>query len=211
MKPSEVLWTSAANLVRADREIAALRLSLEEGFARMRSVHECRKANVSGSLRSEPNYWVDTYWYEVYLLHRKPTRGPAPFLGTLTVAYSLWREDEVEGSWHGAQESKLYVGFDPKKLTAESYWSNEDLCLNGTGRPIIESVAAVAPCLWEYNPQPAELPFSMRSWFFGVPLDTINSVDDLSREIIEPADRLLEGRTPNEAFADARDVYKVRE
>lgn len=209
MRPAEVLWSSIANVVHADREIAALRRSLEEGLGTMRSVYRWDAAGVEGSLGSEPDHWVDTCWYMVYELRRPPTRGRAPSLGTLTVAYSLWRqEDEVDGSWIGARQAKLYVGFDPNRFTAEWYW-RDDLCLDGSGRPTNKNIVAVAPCLWEHDPPSSDKPYSRRSWFFCVPLDALNSPEDLSREVLEPLDRLLEGASPEETFAETTGVFRV--
>lgn len=208
MTPSKILWASVANVVHADREIAALRRSLEDMLKGMKSVQRCEHTRTWDKLVSEPEGLVDTYWYEVYELFRRPTRGPAPSMGTLTVAYSLWREEDmVEGSWIGARQAKLYVGFDPGRFKADQYWV-DDLCLDGSGSPLNEGMVAVAPCLWEHDPKPSGVPLTSRSWFFCVPLDAINSSEDLSREIVSPLDRILGGDAPERAFSETKDVFR---
>jgi hypothetical protein len=182
----EPLWQSFENVYRAASEldslVAAIEDLLEAGELGSVRIGEWGEDNIS-----DEGDWVLTYYLETVRLWRRRRS-----LGTLSLGFSLRRNEDLHGSgWEEARTAKLYVGFAP---TTDA-WSTDDLFIDGSG--ISPSAQQGTGGLWTDPANPER-------WFFVVRMIELCSRHDLRREVLNPLRLLLDGKSAEEAFKEAR-------
>lgn len=197
---SDPLWNSFANVVRFGEEAEATMAALEEALGAITSL----PIDVSNTVEDDilqpvlsDDEWVITAWYNTYQIkHPKRQIGPS---GRVTVSISFWQpQDEIESGWPAARQAKLFVAYTPRKSAA---WDFSNLWVNGAGG---SSTSATSNYRWLRGAGGD----TDCAWFFCVRLAEITSRAAVERELIQPLQLLLNGRSEEEAFAESTAILK---
>src|SRR5215208_5446334 len=178
--------------------------------------HQLRKENGCFSIEGSPEWDVKedgTDWsYRAATIHfglsirRVGGRGRRKRDRYLTLRFDLFREaSQPASSWPHAQKALLVVAFEPYAGRA-SRWGHSHLAVSAIGRPHDAAVITECECLsggrlleWSESRQSSR--WSERSWFFAVPLSSLKSPDDVSRNVVKPVAALLGDKKPEQALS----------
>lgn len=192
MTDQDVLWRTFANAERAGVEVDALMSALRDlladgGLGPLRIDVD----SFDSTDHETDQGWSVGYSLDSYMI--VPARGRATNRGWASFGVSFWRpEDERGVGWEGARAAKLYVAWWPPKGDG---WSTDNLVVDGSG----QSVDAAVLDRWRWRGVGGR---SMsEAWFFCLRLTSLRSRADLDREVATPLRLLLEGRSPDRAFA----------
>ena len=204
------IWNTIANMRALDASLGSFFQVLESEI----TSQDCWRFHDSEEFDSltTPNGWCDYTYYVRYSLRKVPkgkgrNRGPA----NLTIGVELWREVvDQENLWEHAKQPLIYVGFSP----GNDYWS-DDMALDCLGSPTWYTDGEIVqpddddPYLWTCNGE-GEDRWSLRNWFFALPLGAIERREDIENEIISPVRSLLiDNYNPNAAFDRKQAVRTV--
>ena len=195
------IWNTIANMQALDASLGSFFQVLESEI----SIQDCWRLHGAEEIAcsNTPNNWCYYTSYVRYSLRRIPRgenrqRGP----GNLTIGVELWREvDNQENLWEHAKQPLIYAGFSP----GNDYWS-DDMALDCRGVPTwypdgeIHQPTEDDPYLWTWNGEDEDR-WSLRNWFFVLPLCSIGRREDIQSEIIAPLRSLLvDNSDPNTVF-----------
>lgn len=205
------VWNTITNMGTLDASLGSFFQVLGDEIGaqncwRLKDVHD--EATLATS-----NEWCYYAYYVRYSLLRiqrgaERYRGP----GNLTIGVELWREvTNQENIWEYAKQPLIYVGFSPRR---RDYWS-DDMALDFQGAPKwypdgdVACPTDDAPYLWTWRGE-GEDRWSLRDWFFVLPLCSIERREDIQNEIIAPLRSLLhDNYDPNTAFSGRRALSTI--
>ena len=201
------IWNTIANMKALDASLGPF-FEVLENEIRSQDCWSYRDSEEIACL-STPNGWCWYTSYVRYSLRQIPRgkgrqRGP----GNVTVGVELWREvADHENPWKYAKQPLFYIGFSP----GNDWWS-DDMALDYRGSPAwypdgeVTPPTENAPYLWTWNGEDSDR-WSLRNWFFVLPLCSIKRREDIENEIIAPLRSLLVNNSdPNEVFDGRRAI-----
>lgn len=205
------VWNTITNMKALDISIE----SFFQAFGSEISNTNCWRLETSIELSTNlrtSNNWCWFAQYMRYTLHRIGIRGgdERRVPGNLTVGVELWREvTNQENLWEHAKQPLIYVGYSPRN----DYWS-DNMALDCLGSPTWYSDGEIAPprdnnpYLWTWNGEDNDR-WSLRNWFFVLPLCSVGRREDIENEIIVPLRSLLIDNSDRQTAFDGRRAIRT--
>lgn len=201
----EIIWRSADNLLRFAEQFDAFWDKLCRMASDFRDDQQpvLRLTDLEVEDLDSGNAWLcvgQAAYFQVVEL--AGASGRPPGRGCVTLLAQIWSESErseVVGTsiWKHARTPKLFVGYSRDK----DDWWDQDL-LDAGGIPTIDEMQPIGTHLWSTSAGKGD-------WVFCVPLDCINSDEDIQREILTPLWRLMRRADQAQAFALASATCRV--
>jgi hypothetical protein len=191
----ETLFNATQIVHRAGDEIDAMCEKLFALFEEALESHRDISRVEDLDEERDENEWILVGYLAQYAIYRRRGRRPSAYL-----AVQIKLADDREGSLVG-KKPLLYVLFSGKKE-----WEYDKFLL---ANAVKDGWKLHGSKLWEwYTDQEnlADRPWYDAQWAFVLPLVSMNTEDDLRKEIVSPVIALIDGKSPEKAFAEAKKV-----
>ena len=192
---ARLLWQAARMIRETEYALDAIVDTLDALLSEKKGEAVCFKYD--GAL-GERDYdrWLEAEYTTFYKVtdNARNKKGPKERLGTVTLKTQLYSKSCDDSPTFG--RARLFVAYSEGP---DNQWEVADLDLDNDGR--FENCRPRDGRRW-YWVEDGEIPGD--SWFYCVPLTSLEDRGSLERIVVKPLVALVEGKDENEAFAEVK-------
>ncbi len=205
MNEGQNLWNAVELVIRAGKEISAMKAELSEKMnKRLESAgSKLNLISVPGndSEVHSQDKWVCIDWLSQWGL--KPKGKGQKVCGNLSMQIVLWTEDDDSATCGKIPRVEVgYYGYSEEKIDA-NYCEAGTFLTQEVWKEMFPKTDSSYAC-WPKLVKPCEgVSWNEKAnWAFAIPLFSVNNNEDIDHLIINPTMKLLSGSTPEVALKD---------